>query len=206
MAYTITDILNEPCLNEPEHSLKAMFDSIESIDANVIVKSFGVADINKANNSTSNAWLNLCRKILNPLKTCSFEMRPDYDELLVLPFCCKLEDFSGQTYGINIYNKFNRLITVLFGDSSRNNTATMYTHNTEEPVANGTWSSVVKPALKAINATGLNLINADVKIASTPVVRSILNTYYRGNTITVTDLVDYINRIKTIYDKTPSIR
>lgn len=184
----------------------------------ILVKSFAESEINSdiknnlIKNNKINSWLALCKKIVNPLLTCQFDCRPDYYKLKILPFCCKIKNFSGQTYGVNIYNDNNkRIMTIIYVDNTRkNNDAVLYTTDENKPLVVGSWSADIKPTLKRINATGLEFVDTPAtsvkqEKAKTSASATILSTYYRGNTMTVNDLVHYINKIKTIYDKNHSI-
>lgn len=211
MSYDITTILNEPCLHQNRMYLKTLLTDINGEAADEISLAFAEATINepiklKLAAKKTESWLNLCKKIINPLISCSFDKRPDYDDIQVLPFCCKIDEFKGQAYGVNIYDATTRILTIFYTDTSREGNSTLYATRTSEPIVCGNWSADIKAAIKTINDTGLQLINArQSSTQTTHAPSSVLNTYYRGNTITVIDLVEYINRIKKLYDKTDSI-
>lgn len=210
MISSINDILNSAGLSTNRQYLKDVFNNINSDSFTNIVLSFVAADINidiktkLDQNKKTDAWIGLCKKIVNPLISCAFDKRADYDRLHILPFCCKVNNCSGQTYGINIYDSNNRILTIIYADSSANNISSLYTTDTISPVITGAWLSDIKPALKTLNVTGLNLIKQPQQEPTKKSI-SVLSTYYRGNTITINDLVDYIDRIKNIYEKNISI-
>lgn len=209
MAYTITDILNTEALDNKQHLLRTVFELLAAHEINSVAPSFCEADINKSFKQKLDQWSKVCERVINTLSSCDFDKRLDYDRLTILPFCCRLDGFPSQTYGANLYDANIRVMTILFRDTSRNNAVVLYTSSLSEPVVVGSlWSVDIKPVIKNLNITGMHLITDTPtqktdKAPTKPV--SILSTYYQGNTITVTDLVTYINRIKAVYDKNYSL-
>lgn len=211
MVTAISDILSTPCQMDSAQYLKSVFVDIEADKANELVLKFTQSPINIdiknkiEKQNKLDTWLALCRKIINPLISCQFDKRSDYDNLQVLPFCCKVESFSGQSYGLNVYKNDVRIMTIIYADVTRNNSAVLYSSDENTPIVTGSWLTDVKPAIKNINIIGLELVKQPTQSNASKKSMSVLSTYYRGNTITINDLVNYIDRIKAIYDKAPSI-
>ena len=208
--FTHDAVFTEQPLNNPRHYLKSILEDLNSAEnGEKIALSFFDSPLNELiKNKTketgkTKSWLALCIKIINTLNTCGFNERPDYDTLTVLVFCYKLGDYSLSAYGANVYANSSRVLTIFFRDPAQNNLFSLYTDDLEKPLVLGSWSVDIKPMVKTINTTGLELIlseDSGKKSSSTSRQSpSILNTYYRGNTISVPDLINYINKIKQTY-------
>lgn len=213
MTITLENIFNTKYTDteSDQHKLTTALININTDAAETLVLTYLELDINAGmkdtvtTNNKLNTWIELCKRMINPLSSCDFEKREDYDKLFVAPFCCNINDHALRSYGINIYENDNRIMTIMFRDTTQsNNSAALYVPDKEQDaIIYGKWSADVKPAVKIINGTGLNLISQRKRSAKQQkhsADNSILSTYYRGNTITITDLVEYINKIKASYD------
>ena len=182
-------------------------DLIANIDNDVgysFIESFINHDINYILNNRKKAWFNTCKRMIDSLSTCKFEDRQDYDNLSIFAFCCKLKNTRKTSFGINIYNENNRVMTIFFKDSSHDELNSLYGES-NQLIKVGTWVKDIKPSIISINTTGLEgliIDNVDKKSEEihkslTPMHKSYDNV--QGNVITILDLVKYIERLKSIY-------